>query len=319
MSLSCRTQRRCAALLWWAVLAGPLRVDAQGAAVAVVAPRWTLAEFSDEPVPFQGIASMDGAGSGPGYMVYPVFGLVGAIAALATHAAIVGTTQARQKTKIQQDADKVLDPYRSVLDGFRLPELRQRALAASPDIAIAHMPIAGDMANSEVLVEVVPVFSLTPDAKALVLDETIVVHLGEAAGGEATQTVRVISAPRPEADPGLAWNADSGEALKATAATLLAESIGVALAQAGHPADTKLPFRTLRYSLGDTERMERGQLLEETCARLLMRTLRGGLMYAPHRPGATLPPDCAPASVPVTPQPAVVQALNPPPSGSPTP
>jgi hypothetical protein len=46
------------------------------------------------------------------------------------------------------------------------------------------------------------------------------------------------------------------------------------------------PFRTIRYLEGTAEKMERAQLINEHCGRLLIKTLRGSLMSVPAKASA---------------------------------
>jgi hypothetical protein len=257
-------------------------------------PAWTLATLPDDPVPFHGLVNMDNAGLGSGNMLYPTAGLgvIGLLVGVATHAALVGGSRSSQESKIQAAADKVLDPYRIPLAQFKLHDLQERALVATPSAAVAHLHVAKDTPPGDVFVEASPMFAMTPDAAALVLDATVVVRPGPASDKGVQQVLRVISSPRPEPDLQAAWNADGGAALKTTAAALMAQSLDIALLLSRHPADDKQAFKTLRYSFGDRERMERGQLLEETCDHLVIRTLRGALLVVPHKSGAALPDGC---------------------------
>lgn len=260
-------------------------------------PAWTLAMPADDPVPFHGIVNMDNAGFGHGAMLYPTAGLgvLGLLVGVATHAALVGGARSSQETKMQADADKVLEPYRSVLAGFRQRDLAQRALALTPSNAVAHLREARDAPAGDLFVQAQPLYAMTPDASALVLDETVVIRTGAASDKGTQQVIRIVSAPRVEEDVQAAWMADNGAVLKLAASAMQAEALDVALLQTRRPADDKLAFRTLRYALGDVEKMERGQLVAETCDHLVIRTLRGGFMVVPHNAGAVLPAGCPPA------------------------
>jgi len=271
----------------------------QGPAERERLPAWTLATLPDEPVPFHGMVDMDNAGLGSGGMLYPTAGLgiLGLLVGVATHAALVGGSRSSQESKMQLAADKVLDPYAGELAQFRMLDLQRRALALTPSTAVAHLHDVKETPADEMFVQAVPAFAMTPDSAALVLDETLVVRPSATSQQGTQQVVRFVSAPRVESDVKSAWSADNGAALKSTAADLMAQSLDVALQQSRHPPDDKAPFRTLRYALGDKERMERGQLLEETCDRLVIRTLRGALLVVPHKAGAELPAGCPRAPV----------------------
>lgn len=262
-------------------------------------PAWTLAALPDDPVPFHGLVNMDNAGLGSGAMLYPTAGLgvLGLLVGVATHAALVGGSRSRQESKMQQMADQVLDPYRGALAQFRARDLEQRALAMTPSTAVAHLHEARETPPGEVFVQATPEFAMTPDSAALVLDETIVVRPSAASDKGVQQVVRIISSPRVEEDPRAAWSADDSAAIKTTAAALMAQSLDLALRQSRRPADDKAPAKTVRYAFGDRERMERAQLLEETCDTLVLRTLRGALLVVPHKVGAELPAGCPPAAV----------------------
>lgn len=276
---------------------------------AAVLPRpWTLALLPDDPVPFHGLPP-DVAGLGSSSMLYPgglgALGLIGLVVGVATHAAIVGGVRSSHETKAQEAADKVLDPYRDALAAFRLRDLEQRALSLTPQGSVATLRGTDEVPAGDVIVMAAPAFSMTADGTALVMDEIVIVHEQGAADPGLTQTLRIVSAPRVDEDLHAAWSADNGAALKSTASAMMAESLDIALAQSRHPADDKAAFRTLRYSLGTSEKMERAQLVDETCGHLLMRTLRGGLLVVPHRPAAALPAGCP------TPPPMPVRAVAP--------
>lgn len=263
-------------------------------------PAWTLAPLPDDPVAFHGLVNMDNAGLGSGAMLYPTtpgLGIIGLLVGVATHAALVGGSRSSQESALQRSADQVLDPYRDSLARFHARDLEQRALSMTPSTAVAHLHDAKDAPAGDLFVQAMPAFAMTADSAALVLDETLVVRASPTSDKGVQQVVRVISSPRVEEDLRAAWSADDGAALKTTAATMMAESLDLALRQWRHPADDKAAFRTLRYRFGDTERMERAQLVEETCDHLVMRTLRGALLVVPHKADAALPAGCPAAPV----------------------
>ena len=102
--------------------------------------------------------------------------------------------------------------------------------------------------------------------------------------------MRVVSSPHDAADARAHWSADDARRLKAHAAAMLAHGLQLALRHGG-PANTDAPMRTHRYLQGSVERSERSQLLAGDCARVVLRTLRGGLLSVPQRQaeGSTCP------------------------------
>jgi hypothetical protein len=70
---------------------------------------------------------------------------------------------------------------------------------------------------------------------------------------------------------------------------MYAQSLDIALPDIGGAGDSASPFRTVRYSEGGAERIERAQVLREQCGQVVLRTLRGNLAVprkaAPDQPG----------------------------------
>lgn len=220
------------------------------------------------------------------YPGVPGAGLGGLLAAILTHGAIVSSAQAAQRKAEQESADKVLDPYRPALDVWTAQGLWERAAAddsVQPRLKLMPEGAAWDGP----VVETLPVFSLAPDERALVLD--VAVRLAGAAANSATDiAVRVVSSP-VEGDARAFWSADESARLKAHAAGMLAHAVRIARHHARAAQDDP-PARTYRYTFGSVDRSERGQLVEGNCERTVLRTLRGGLISVPAK--AVLGADC---------------------------
>jgi hypothetical protein len=254
-------------------------------------PDWAV-QVAAGPVAFQGLANLDGVGQ-PSTMVYPAAGVVGLLAGIATHAVLVRSSLADTKDKIAQQADKVIDPYREHLAGLTQEAL---ALAALPMTSVGHARLlaAGATAGPELVVHAAPVFSMTQDQTALVLDNTVVIT--GVAGGKAYQnTVRVVSRPLAQVDPVSYWGAEQARALKQESARLLAQSLDLAVADAAQvrPAQQAAPVqRTVRYAEGAKEVFERAEVIDEKCGRVVLRNLRGWLMSVPLTKPSAADPGC---------------------------
>jgi len=142
-----------------------------------------------------------------------------------------------------------------------------------------------------------PTFSMTPDQRALVLDNVVnFLAPGEAATPAHTVAVRVVSSP-VQGEAEAAWNAaaPAGTLLREESAQLLAQSLAIATREAQRgSAERDAPFRSMRYRQGDIERFERAQVVENGCDRVVVRTLRGALLSVP---ASTPAADC-PAAQP---------------------
>lgn len=291
-----------------AVLCGsPSRAatDAPAAVPIMLAETGFLLKLpASERVAFKGGVSFDQAGGAGEQKVYPASELAGLLVAVATHSAIVSAARSQEKTRLQTQADLVLDPYQEVLGHFSHQELMQAPLAGLPGRGERRLIEASDPGNGGWVVEGVPTFTMTQDEQALVLDHAVVVYPAlDRASIRYQNVVRVVSAPlQPEA-PREAWLAEQGRRLRQESQTLYAHSLRIILNELAHgqsPAADS-PQRTFRYPEGATQRMERAQLLSQHCERVIVRTLRGWVLSvpAPLRPtaGEAAPP-CSEADRP---------------------
>ena len=224
-------------------------------------------------------------------MLYPAPNVVGLLAAVATHAFIADSVKNSQKEKLRTAADQVLTPYRPVLEAFTARELYTRAAERTRLGGRAALLEADQASATDRIVEAVPVFTMTQDQQALLLETSIAISRR---GGDPTGTersvVRVVSDAWPaEAEaPENLWSADSGSRLKDASVEMFVQSLEIAMTAQLPPEAGKAvpPFKTFRYIEGRTERMERGQLVRDACDRIVIRTLRGALMSIPVRPGS---------------------------------
>jgi hypothetical protein len=246
---------------------------------------WSLRLPKEDAVAYRGVVSFDAAGTPGGAFQYPVggAGAGGFIVAVLTHGLLVESQKNREKQAMQDAADKVLSPYRAVLDGLRHPELMRKALDKTRSGTARKLLAASESAGTGWLVESQPVFGMTQDQRALVLDNSVTIQrVGDATGTPYQATVRVVSQPRAEEDVQAFWKTGEGAALKAESISLLAHSLELAVRDAGAAAASEPPtFKTVRYQEGTAEKMERAQLVAHHCGREVIRTLRGWLMSVP--------------------------------------
>jgi len=265
---------------------------------AASAPRaWALRVPTVEKVVFRGSVNHDATGLAMGPMMYPAPGPVGFLAAIVTHGLLNEGMRQSQKNQIQASADEVLQPLAPVLGGFTHQRLFEAGRQRSQVAQRARLLAVTEPPGADWLVESAPMFSMTQDRRALVLDNAMRIFAPGSTTVSHAQTVRVVSAPlpapapaaegadaaQPADDPSVAvWLDEQGRRLTDESATLLAESLDIALGEAVAPAsDDKTPQRTFRYAEGGGERMERAQLVSERCGRRVIRTLRGWLMSIP--------------------------------------
>jgi hypothetical protein len=251
---------------------------------------WLLRIPESTVVSFRGVASFDAAGQGEGFMLYPAPGLVGFAAALLTHGVLVDSVKESQKARIREQADEVLKPYAAALAAFTPAVLLGEGIARMRTEGSKRSALPAEGSTVEWLVESTPVFAMTQDRRALVMDNGIVVFRP---GGKETayrNVVRVVSNPvETPIEAGAHWGEAEGQRLREAAATMWADSIDAAISQVD-ATQGEATEKTVRYLEGGTERMERSQVIASRCGRLLIRTLRGELMSVPVRSTTGCPP-----------------------------
>jgi len=139
-----------------------------------------------------------------------------------------------------------------------------------------------------------PVFYMTQDRSALILDNTVSVF--NAANGDKPvyeNTVRVVSRASEAADLVAYWQDEAGKALRGESATLFRMSVDIVRQHALVQAPDAVAARTFRYREGKKEAMERAQPISEHCDRALVKNLRGWLMSIPLKRQAGSEPECA--------------------------
>lgn len=209
-------------------------------------------------------------------------GLIGLLAAVATHGAITSSTRNSEKNRLQEEADAVLKPYQDVLQRLDDQALLARAAAS---VRLSGQQEQPSSSQEAWLVESLPVFSMTQDQSAFILDNLLVVRSTQGSGTTLFEsTVRVISKPVEQDPPERFWLANDGEQLQQALVKLLADSLDIALRQAAGQTSTELNApKSVRYDEGRKSRVERAQVLETHCERWLIKSLRGWLISVPVR------------------------------------
>lgn len=274
----------------------PAQADAQ-APPAVKVQRnaeWSIRLPEGEKVPFRGLANLDGAGMGTASMLYPAPNAGGLIVAVITHGLISESSRNSQKDKLQEEADKVLSPYQGVLAAYAPRELITRALARIRVGGAKNLLEGAGKPAAAWLIETAPVFAMTQDQAALILETPVAIYPPGADAPAYRNIVKVVSAAARTEDFAAYWGGSNGERLKDETARLLAHSVDMALDDAERSADAgTAPQRTFRYLQGKSEKFERARLVAEGCDRVVIRTLRGWLMSVPARHVPDAPTSCA--------------------------
>ncbi len=262
---------------------------------------WLVRLPAQETLVFRGMLGGKGVGAEKGSpMMYGGGGGgVGFLASLITHAVITQSVLSSQQRAERAEADQVLEPYRTTLDQVTVSKTFQLGLEKVSRGGIKRLVEPTDMATAGAwLIESTPVFTLTQDEQAIVLDNVLLVHSADVPPAVVYKgVVRVVSHPKPAGDEqsplvGM-WTADAGRLLQQEAATLWAESLDMVLDELARGPDAPTPpQKTIRFVEGGRKKVERASLMEERCDRLVLKTLRGWLMSVPAKADAFGTPPC---------------------------
>lgn len=250
---------------------------------------WSLKLPDDGKVVFSGALDYAGGSAGSSFMPYPAPNAVAFVAAVVTHGLIVDSQKNSQRKKAQEYADKVLDPYQSILGTVSYQQLaRLWAEDLQPGARRKLVGTTDSPGSDDWLIEATPVFLMAQDRRTLTLDALISIRAPSATENAYQNRIRVISPAVGNEDPAGAWAAEEGKKLKEVSAWLLSESLNIAMRTAiDGSSNNDQPFRTIRYLEGTAEKMERAQLVSEHCGRLVIKTLRGSLMSVPVKASTT--------------------------------
>ncbi len=264
----------------------------QSHSTALTSANWALRLPQEKQVSFRGALNTDFAGGGAMHMVYYAPSAAGAVAALITHGLLNSGARKLEMNKLQKEADKVLNPYQTIIQEFNHEELFAMISAARMTVGQTRIALAEEAPSTEWFFTIQPVFSMTQDQKALIADIAVsVFEPSKPAAPSYTNTVRVVSSPVLEVDPLLFWGNAVNPSLKRQGAELVLTALELVIDQAtskkGDAAEEKhltknaSVQRTVRYIEGGNEKVERAEVLQVHCDRALLRTLRGGLMAVP--------------------------------------
>jgi len=255
------------------------------ARIVVGAAGFSLRLPKVEAVVYRGAVSHDGLALNSGHLLYPAPGIAGLLVAIATHGVIVEAAKNSEKTRLQQTADQVLAPYKDAIGGFSNRELMNRGMSKLTAWGNKRVLEAADHAESGWIIDSAPVFTMTQDRSALILDNAISIHASDAPASAVYQNVvRVVSRVQEGDNLELAWGTEQGKRLKDESVDLFAHSLNLVLHEiAKEPKDAAPTQKTFRYPEGKALKIERGELVNELCDRVILKTLRGWLLSVPAR------------------------------------
>jgi hypothetical protein len=237
-------------------------------------------------VVFSGVADVASAGSAGGGMLYGP-GLIGFIASVAIHGGVSSGIQRSQISKQQEDADKVLLPYANGLDKFDYFELMER-IDKEP-VSRTRFSKDNSRTDGEWMLDVVPSFRMAQDQSSVMVESTAAFYAPNNNFLEKPDhkvVIKVWSMPEVTTQSTTAtnakWAANDAEHVKNLAADLTRQSIGIAMKDwAQRDLKDMSEHASVRLMQGKVQTIERAQIIDKQCERVLIRTLRNVLISAP--------------------------------------
>jgi hypothetical protein len=232
-------------------------------------------------VSFSGIANNDTTAGTGGMMYGP--GLIGAFVTLTVQGVATSAARNMQKSKLQEDADKVLLKYADALEKFEYSQLMEQSAAEM----VPNMRFSKDGTRfvNEWMLDVVPSFKMTQDESAIAVESLVSFYSPTNISKEKpdyTSIVKVWSTPELGTITSAFWSENNAERLKAMSAKLTRQSIQIALNDwLEKDKNLKPNHTTVRYLQGKLQSIERAQVLDTQCDRFIFRTLRNVLVSAP--------------------------------------
>lgn len=245
---------------------------------------WALRVPDADGISFQGQANRDGAGGGTAQIMYPAPNMAGFIAALVTHGLINESSKTAERQRIQEQANRILEPYAEILSTLSYRALIEHASGKIDKASSPELIGSADSSSRTWIMEVTPLYVMTPDQRAIILDNTVRVFVNGSKNPSYARVIRVVSPPLAATSEEAiikAWKDDDGARIRGASSDLLAESLKIALFDVSSTQTADERHRTFRYREGGFERIERAQLVSEQCDRQVLRTLRGWLLSIP--------------------------------------
>jgi len=290
-----RNKRTGIFVLALSVLGLHVNASAEGDKELLQAPLPSLSESNWQwsiPVDFEfqlsGAEANDSQGK-PGTMLYPGGNGLIFLASVLTHALINSTANQVKEQSAARRANKIVAPYRELLSQLDLNSLMGDLTTAWPPLGETFLPSGNAKLKNDWLVEVRPAFVLAADARTI--SAHIWIAFWPSSGSDrpkALRQVQVMSTPIKAEVPESVWKQDEGKRLRATLVGLVAEGLEIGLADAF--VDPALPQRSVPYTDGREDSIERGQFIRSDCGRVLLRNLRGWLMSLPARSNSSSQP-----------------------------
>lgn len=246
--------------------------------------------FADaEYIPTMGAVNTDEAGSSYGAQMYPGYNGASFLAGILTHAIIQSGANAKAEKRRQEAADKVLDRYNLLGDGYLVSHLdwnEAEVTVANNEVVLSHaIPSEENSIAGPLYAAVFPILIMPHSEESLILQNEVRVYsVGDSQAPLHSATVEVVHSPDCGEDGAFEyWTGNESEQLHSAIQSMFSESIQLALnSETIKEAVVSKKTQTIRYLENGDKKVERGHVLDKTCDRVRFITLRGVIKSAPN-------------------------------------
>ena len=245
--------------------------------------------FADsELIPTMGAIATDPNSPNYGSVMYPAYSGASFLAAILVHAIVQGSVTAKENERRRTAADLVLEKYPLLSDGYIVEGLElsdEKVSVNDHDISLIKSELSDpNQVAGPLYAAVYPVLIMSQSEESLILQNEVRVYsVLQTETPLQTATVEIVRSQKcKEISAFECWARNDSENLKSAIQGMFLESIQLALAiesiQATADAGTS---ETVRYLEDGHKKVERGQVLEQSCNHLRFMTLRGVIKSVP--------------------------------------
>ncbi len=255
---------------------------------------------SSRPVTFVGKKSLEGSGLSSAPMMYPADTAGLFLVSILTHAAVSGGVQKAKLNQEQEEANKVLEPYRPHIENINEAFLARHTNSQGISAVIDKMQILlGDkrLENSRWQVNVVPVFAMTQNQSSFLIynkltfidrsltakDKKKVKKLKKGQPNPNERLVVIVSDPVLTENKADFWLRENAKAFNDSIKSLYIESFHLGVARHfGELKNADAKQVTIRYLENGVKKIERGYVISQTCRRTIFESLAGEIKSVPN-------------------------------------
>jgi hypothetical protein len=222
-------------------------------------------------------------------VLYPAVTPIDFFASVIAHAAIVDSMKNDYKNSMQSAADRVIEPYRkysnSLKNEYLIKKLEEVALSRGFSLDKYENSLSAD----DYILDITPIFLLNTKEDTLILRNQFLVYKKKYQDKQGKKKpllfqnqIEVFSSTKDLDVTQQYWLDNEGENLKEEMNQLFSESLQLIASRisVGTESD-KLTYKNYRYHDGDGVVFERAVSLNETCDKVVFKTLRGWLKSVP--------------------------------------